>query len=82
MKIFIICSSSFYDRVLPIKEELEKRGHTITFPNSFDNPNLEEETWKLGFEAHAELDRKLFQQSEDTIKAVDAVLCLNYEKKV
>ena len=80
MKIFIICSSSFYDRVLPIKEQLEAKGHSIVLPNCFDNPNAEEEAWAQGFEAHAELDRKLFQQSEDIIKEVDAVLCLNYNK--
>lgn len=80
MKIFMIGSSSVYDKMEPIRNELERMGHKVTNPNSYDNPNIEEEAWAMGFEAHAELDRILFKQSEDTIKNVDAVLCINLDK--
>jgi hypothetical protein len=80
MKIFIISSESFYEKIEPIKLELENMGHTIFLPNTYDNPNLEKETWKKGFKAHAELEKELFKKSEETIKNVDAVLCVNYEK--
>ena len=80
MKIFIISSASFYERIEPIKLELVNMGHTIFLPNTYDNPNLEKETWKKGFKAHAELEKELFKKSEETIKNVDAVLCVNYEK--
>ena len=80
MKIFIISSASFYERIEPIKLELENMGHTIFLPNTYDNPNLEKETWEKGFKAHAELEKELFKKSEETIKNVDAVLCVNYEK--
>ena len=80
MRIFIISSASFYEKIEPIKLELENMGHTIFLPNTYDNPNLEKETWKKGFKAHAELEKELFKKSEDTIKNVDAVLCVNYEK--
>lgn len=80
MKIFIISSASFYHKIEPIKNELEKKGYTIYLPNTYDNPDLEKKTWKKGFKAHADLEKELFKQSEETIKKVDAVLCVNYEK--
>jgi len=80
MKIFIISSATFYEKIEPIKLELENMGHTIILPNSYDNPNLEKEAWEKGFEVHAELEKELFKMSEEKIKNVDAVLCINYEK--
>lgn len=80
MKIFIISSASFYDKISPIKEYLINKGHEVLLPNTYDNPNLEKETWKKGFKAHAELEKELFKMSEEKIKSVDAVLCVNYEK--
>ena len=53
MKIFIISSASLYDKIAPIKEELEKMGHIVELPNTYDCPNLEKEAWEKGFEAHA-----------------------------
>ena len=80
MKILIISSTSFYDQILPIKEELEKMGHIVELPNTYDCPNLEKEAWEKGFEAHAKLEKELFEMSEKRIKNVDAVLCVNYKK--
>ncbi len=54
MKIFICCSKHLYDRVLPIKEELESKGHVITVPNSFDEPFKEEDMKKVGAKEHVE----------------------------
>ena len=42
MKIFICASKHLYNRVALIKETLEKKGHIITLPNSYDNPQKEE----------------------------------------
>lgn len=80
MKVFIISSASFYDKIPPIKEYLESKGFELVMPNTYDNPNLEKEVWKKGFKAHAELEKELFKQSEEKIKDVDAVLCVNFEK--
>lgn len=80
MKIFIISSVSFYDKIPPIKEYLENKGFELIMPNTYDNPNLEKETWKKGFEAHAKLEKELFKLSEEKIKSVDAVLCVNFKK--
>ena len=43
MRIFIISSASFYDRLAPIKEYLEKKGVKVIMPNTYDTPNLEKE---------------------------------------
>lgn len=80
MKIFIISSASFYDKIPPIKEYLEGKGFELVMPNTYNNPNLEKEVWKKGFKAHAELEKELFKLSEEKIKDVDAVLCVNFEK--
>ena len=46
MKIYMISSASFYDRISPIKEYLEDRGFELVMPYTYGNPNLEKETWK------------------------------------
>ena len=40
MKIFIICSKAFYEKIPPIKSALEKVGHIITLPNCYDCPEI------------------------------------------
>lgn len=80
MKVFIISSASFYDRILPIKEYLESKNIEVILPNTYDNPNLEKEVWEKGFKEHAKLEKELFKMSEEKIKMVDAVLCINFEK--
>lgn len=80
MKIFIISSASFYDKISPIKDYLEKKGHELIMPNTYDNPNLEKQVWEKGHAEHVALEKELFKLSEEKIKSVDAVLCINYEK--
>ncbi len=49
MKLFIICSKAFYNKVEPIQHQLEKMGHETVLPNSYDNPNAEKEAYaRLG----------------------------------
>lgn len=78
MKIFIICSKAFYNKIPPIKEALEKSGHIITLPNHYDKPDSESEV--RGTIEHANWKSELIKQSEKVISDVDAVLVLNYEK--
>jgi hypothetical protein len=80
MKIFIICSKRFYDRIPPIKEELEKQGHLITLPNSYDDPAAEEKQRDSGSERHARWKAKMLRHSTHVIERNDAVLVLNFEK--
>ena len=80
MKIFIISSAAFYDKIKSIKDYLESKGFELLMPNTYDSPNLTKKAWNEGYEAHAKLVQKLFKMSEEKIKSVDAVLCINFEK--
>ena len=80
MKIFICCSKHIYDRVLPIKEELESKGHIITLPNSFDAPMKEEEMKTVSKEAHIEWKINMMKKQEPKVRENDAILVLNLEK--
>lgn len=80
MKIFIICSKAFYDRIPEIKKVLEDNGHLITLPNCFDDPTTEARYRELGFEEHSKWKSEMIKHSEDVIKGQDAVLVLNFQK--
>ena len=80
MKIMIICSKFFYDRVFEIKKELENYGHEITLPNCFEEPFKEERLKLLGKEEHSKWKQEMMRLHEPKIKANDAVLVLNFEK--
>lgn len=78
MKIFVICSKAFYEKIPTIKEKLEQNGHTIILPNCYDCP--ETEAKYRGTKDHASWKGKMFKHSEEVISSVDAVLVLNYTK--
>ena len=80
MRIFICCSKKFYDSLGNIKDILEANGHEITLPNSFDNPNKENEMRELGAEKHGKWKGEMFNESTDKIKNNDALLVLNFNK--
>lgn len=78
MKLFIICSKAFYEKIPLIKEKLEKNGHTITLPNCYDCP--ETEAKYRGTQEHASWKAEMIKHSEQVIASGDAVLVLNYTK--
>ena len=80
MKILIICSKQFYSKIDNIKNILEKRNFKVFLPNCYDDPKTEERMWNLGSKEHQEFKAKMFKKSEETIKNMDAVLVLNYDK--
>ncbi len=80
MKIFIICSKKFYSRVSGIKSQLENNKHIVELPNSFDNPEKENEIRDMGNEAHSKWKGEMFKHSFEVIKNCDAILVLNFEK--
>ncbi len=80
MNIFICASKHFYDKIPPIKHQLEQQGHHITLPNSFDNPNKEHEMKLLGEKQHAAWKRSMLLLQEEKVNQNDAVLVLNFEK--
>ncbi len=80
MKIYIACSKHFYKRIEEIKEELEKRGHKISLPNSYEEP-FKEEKIKLSREEHIEWKSKMIRKNKKNIEPNDAILILNFKKK-
>lgn len=80
MKILIICSKRFYGNIPNIKDELEQKNIQIFLPNCYDDPKTEEKMWNLGKEKHQEFKAQMYKQSEETIKNMDAVLVLNFDK--
>ena len=80
MKILIICSKRFYGNIPNIKDELEQKNIQVFLPNCYDDPKTEERMWNLGREKHQEFKAQMYKQSEETIKNMDAVLVLNFDK--
>jgi hypothetical protein len=80
MKIFLICSKKFYDKIPPIKERLEKTGHITTLPNCYDDPGTEERYRNLGNSEHSKWKAGMLKHSTDVIENNDAVLVLNFDK--
>jgi hypothetical protein len=80
MRIFIICSKKFYNRVPEIQEQLESAGHRVSLPNHYDEPETEERYLKLGAQEHAKWKAEMFRHSIEDIGENDAVLVLNFEK--
>ena len=80
MKLFIICSKRFYSSIPSIKEKLEKNNIEVFLPNCYDDPTTEDRMWKLGIEEHQKFKAKMYKQSEETIKDMDGVLVLNFDK--
>lgn len=78
MKILIICSKAFYDKIPSIKEKLENKGYTIILPNCYDCPEMEDKYRNT--REHADWKSKMFRYSQKVISNVDSVLVLNYEK--
>lgn len=80
MKIFICASKYLYGHIEEIKNELEKRGHIVTLPNSFDEPLKEEEMKLLSREEHAKWKGEMFKLQKQKVSGNDAVLVINREK--
>ncbi|MEA2112465.1 MAG: hypothetical protein U9P50_00635 [Patescibacteria group bacterium] len=80
MKIFIISSKNFYEKIPEIKEQLEKNGNIISLPNCFDAPETEAKYRDLGKKEHSKWKSEMICHSVDVIKDNNAVLVLNLEK--
>lgn len=80
MKIFICSSKHIYDKIPPIKDGLERFGHLITLPNSYEEPMKEEEMKKIGEKDHAEWKAMMIRKQREKVESNDAVLILNFEK--
>ena len=81
MKILIICSKKFYNKIPTIKKQLESNNIDVYLPNCFDDPTTEEKMWQLGKEEHQKFKAEMYKKSEKTISNMDAVLVLNFDKE-
>ena len=80
MKLLLICSTTFYDKIPPIKKELESMGHSLVMPNCYDNPVTNEDNKKMSDEEYKEFFKRMYYESRDNISKVDGVLVINYSK--
>lgn len=80
MNIFICCSKAFYSKVSAIRDLLESEGHTITLPNSFDNPGREDEMREMGADEHSRWKASMIRLQREKVACNDAILVLNFEK--
>jgi len=80
MKIMIICSTSFYDKVAPIMDILKKNGHIVVPPNCYDNPVTSEDNQKKSDEEYFAFFKEMYLESREKISEMDAVFVLNYTK--
>lgn len=80
MKIFICASKHNYHRISDIVPELEKVGHVLTMPNSFERPMMEEEMKSKSAEEHIAWKQKMIIKEDENIEPQDAILVLNLEK--
>ena len=62
MKIFLICSKRFYPDLPPVRKALERAGHTVTLPNSYDAP--ETESRLRGTPEHAAWKAKMIRRAK------------------
>ncbi|MFH1452006.1 MAG: hypothetical protein ABIF88_02435 [archaeon] len=81
MKILICSSKYFYNRIKEIEEYLKSVGHKITYPNSYDNPFMEEKMKAMSRAEHIVWKQKMLRKDEENIKPQDAILVLNLEKR-
>lgn len=77
----ILCSKHFYHKIPEIKKYLEKKGHQLKMPNSYDNPLKENEMKSLSQKDHIKWKGNMMRTDEKNISPQDAVLVLNLEKK-
>ena len=80
MKVLIICSTSFYDKIDAIMQKLQSNGHTVITPNCYDNPVTSEDNQKKSDEEYYAFFKEMYIESREKISNIDAVLVLNYTK--
>ena len=80
MKVLIICSTSFYDKVDGIMKKLVENGHEVITPNCYDAPVTSEDNQKKSDEEYFAFFKEMYIESREKISTIDAVLVLNYTK--
>ena len=81
MKVMIVCSTAFYDKIDPIKQELERNGHQVITPNCYDEPDTNDDTDNMTQEEYLNFFRTCYYESREKVSKTDAILVLNYSKE-
>ena len=81
MKILIVCSTSFYDKIEEIKDKLCNKGYEVVLPNCYDEPVTNEDNKKMNDEEYFNFFKEMYYESRDKISDIDAILVLNFDKE-
>lgn len=79
MKVFVCASKHCYKYLPEIIPQLEKLGHEITLPNSYDDP-MQEERAKSDPEKHTAFKDQMFRLQIKKVENSDAILVVNEKK--
>ena len=63
MKILIVCSTSFYDRIKPTKEELEIKKYEVFLPNSYNEKETEHNYTNMSHEEYNAFFKEMYNLS-------------------
>lgn len=80
MNIFIVGSKYCFDKMAPVKEALEKAGHSITLPSSYLDPFKELEMSKAEDDAYMVYKQQKLHEQTERVAANEAILVMNFEK--
>ena len=81
MKIFIVCSTSFYNIIKPIKEELERKNYKVLLPNSYEESTTDHDYSNMTNEEYISFFKEMYNLSRNKISGIDAILVLNFDKE-
>ncbi len=81
MKILIVCSTSFYNKIDNIAKNLQEKGHKVNMPNCYDAPVTNDDNKKMTKEEYLDFFKRMYYESRENISKVDAILVLNYTKE-
>ncbi len=81
MKIMIVCSSSFYDKIPVIQQKLLDFGYEVILPNCYDDFVSHEDYETKTKEEYVEFFKKMYLESREKISKTDAVLVMNETKE-
>jgi hypothetical protein len=80
MRIFVCASRANYERVSAVRQDLERRGHVVTLPNNYDDPDREERVKSSTPGEYQVWKANMLRQQAEKVKSNDAVLVLNCDK--
>jgi hypothetical protein len=80
MKIFVCASRASYGRVGAVRQDLERRGHDVTLPNNYDDPDREERVKSSTPEEYRAWKASMLRRQGEKVESNDAVLVLNCDK--